>query len=142
MLPLRRSVLLLHLLSSLQPPLEVVDDDLFSADLGPDGRSILLDSGVAKQQDIPAALAGVAVLVEFVGIPVRVKDHVSGCDEVDLSGVTRVGDKESAISLDGWGNFGADGESKGSGEGLSNPEGGVGGGDGLVHLGTGRADDL
>jgi hypothetical protein len=40
------------------------------------------------------------------------------------------------------GNFGADGETKGSGERLSGPGGGIGGGDGLVHLGTGGADDL
>jgi hypothetical protein len=39
--------------------------------------------------------------------------------------------KESSSSFDGWGNFGADGETEGSE-----------GGDGLVHLGTGRAEDL
>jgi hypothetical protein len=58
-----------------------------------------------------------------------------------LPGLRGSGDEESASSLDGWGNFGADGETEGSGERLSGPGGGVGGGDGLVHLGTGGADD-
>ena len=66
---------------------------------------------------------------------------MSGCDEVDLAGVERVGDEESTSSLDGWGNFGADGETEGSGERLSDPGSGVGGGDGLVHLRTGGAGD-
>jgi hypothetical protein len=30
------------------------------------------------------------VLVELVGILIRVEDNVSGCDEVDLAGVERV----------------------------------------------------
>jgi hypothetical protein len=54
---------------------------------------MFLDSGVAKQQDVPAGLAEVAVLVELVGILIRVEDDVSGCDEVDLVGVARVGDE-------------------------------------------------
>ena len=103
---------------------------------------MLLDRGVAKQQDVLAALAGVAALVELVGILVRLEDDVSGCDEVDLAGVARVGDEESSSSLDGWGNFRADGETEGSGGRLLGPGGGVGGGDGFVHLGTGRADDF
>jgi hypothetical protein len=114
---------------------------MLAADLGLGGRDTLLDSGVAKQQGVPAALAGVAVLAELVSILIRVEDNMSGRDEVELAGVERVGDVESTSSLDGWGNFGVDGETKGSGERLSGPGGGVGSGDGLVHLGTGGADD-
>ena len=66
---------------------------------------------------------------------------MSGCDEVDLAGVERAGDEKSTSSLNGWGNFGAYGETEGSGERLSGLGSGVGGGDRLVHLGTSRADD-
>ena len=41
---------------------------MLAAYLGLDGRDMLLDSGIAKQQDIPAALAGVAALVVLVWI--------------------------------------------------------------------------
>jgi len=34
------------------------------------------------------------VLVELVGILVRVEDDVSGCGEVDIAWVERVGDEE------------------------------------------------
>jgi hypothetical protein len=61
---------------------------------------------------------------------------------VTRAGVARVGNEESASSLDVWGSFGANRESKGSGERLSGPGGGVGGGEGLVHLRTGGAEDL
>ena len=76
---------------------------------------MLLGSSVYKQQDIPAALAGVAVLVEHVGFLIRVEDDVSGCDKVDLAGVARVRDAEFARSLDIWGSFCGDGETKDSG---------------------------
>ena len=114
---------------------------MLAFDLGLGGCDMLLNSGVATQQDVPAVLADVAVLVELVGILIRVEDNVSGCDEVDLAGVERAGDEESASSLDGWGNFCADGETEGSGERLSSSGGSVGGGDRLVHLGTGGGDD-
>ena len=100
LIPLTLSVLFIHLSSILQPPLELLDDGLLAADLELDGLDMLLDSGITKQQDIPAALAGVAVvvLVELVGVLIWVEDDVSGCDEV-LAGVARVGDKESTSSL-------------------------------------------
>jgi hypothetical protein len=80
----------------------LLDDDMLATDFGLNGRDMLLDNGVAKQQDVPAALAGVAVLVELIGILIRVEDDVSGCDEVDLAGVARVGDEECAVpSMDG-----------------------------------------
>ena len=60
---------------------------MLAVDLGPNGCNMLFNSGVAKQQDVPAALTGVAVLVELVGVLVRVEDDVSGCDEVDIAWV-------------------------------------------------------
>ncbi|KAG8994968.1 hypothetical protein FRB94_009532 [Tulasnella sp. JGI-2019a] len=56
---------------------------------------MLLESSVARQQDVLTMLAGVAVL-ELVGILISAEDGVSGCDEVDFSGVARVGKEESA----------------------------------------------
>jgi len=43
-IPLRLSVLWFHPISSLQPLLELPDDNLLSANLGPDGCEVLLDS--------------------------------------------------------------------------------------------------
>lgn len=48
LIPLRLSVLLIHLLNILRPVLELLDDDMLAANLGLDGRDMLLDSGVAK----------------------------------------------------------------------------------------------
>jgi len=81
------------------------------------------------------------VWVELVGFLVKVKDDVSGCDGVDIAGFERVGDEESASSLDRWGSFSADGETEGSGERLSGLGGAVVGGAGLVHLRTSGTDD-
>jgi hypothetical protein len=117
MLPLRLSVLLIQLFSVLQPPLQLLDDYMLYADLGLMAVIYFSIAASPNKQDGPAVLGGMAVLVELVGIPIRVKYRVSGCDEVELAGVTRVGDEESASSLDRWGNFGADGETEGSGEG-------------------------
>ena len=143
LIPLHLSALLVQLLSRLQSTLELLDEDMLAADLGLDGRDMFLDSSVAKQQDVLAALADVAALVELVGIFVGVEDHVSGCDEVELAGVAIVGDEESGSSLDGWGNLGADGETEGSGERLEDPDSSTGGKGRLtVHLWTGGADDL
>ena len=93
---------------------------MLAGDLGLSSRNTLLDSCVAKQQDVPAALG---VPVEHVGFLIRVEDDVSRCDEVDLARVER--DEESASSLDGWGNFGADWKTEGRGERLSGPGGSV-----------------
>ncbi len=126
-IPLCLSFLFIHLLR-LQPSLDLPDDDLLAADLGLDRHSILLDGGVAEQQDVPAALAGIAVLVELIGLCIRAEDDVSGSHEVDLAGV------ESSSSPDGWGICGGDGETDGSRERPSDPGGGIGGGDWLVKL--------
>jgi hypothetical protein len=107
-----------------------------------DSMAVMYFSIAAKQQDILAALEGVGVLVELVGVLIRVEDDVSSCDEVDLAGVVRFGEEESASSLDGWGSFSADGETEGSGERLSDLDCGIFGGGRDVHLGTSRADDL
>jgi len=141
LIPLRLSILYILLLSILQPALEIVDGDVLAINLGLDGRDMLLNSGVTKQQDVPAALTGVAVLVELVGFFFRVEEDVSCRDEVDIAGVERVRDEESARSLDGWGIFGADRETEGSGERLSGEGGGIGSGDGPVHLGTSGPND-
>ena len=50
LIPLYLSVLFIHLLSILQPALGQLDGDMLAADLGLDGRDMLLDSSVAKQQ--------------------------------------------------------------------------------------------
>jgi len=106
---------------------------MLAVHLEPNGYYMLFNSGVAKQQDVPA-LTGVAVLVELVGVLVRVEGEVSGCDEVDITGFERVGDEESASSLDRWGSFSTDGETEGSGERFSGLGGDVVGGDGLAHI--------
>lgn len=81
------------------------------------------------------------MLVEYVGILIRMENDMSGCEEVELAGVARVGEEESASSLDGWGDFGADRETEGSGERLSVLGGGVGGEGWLIRLVTGVAED-
>jgi hypothetical protein len=83
MVPLCLSILLMmiHLFGILQPSLKLRNDDMLAVNLRLDGRDMLLDSGVPKQQDVPAALARVVVLVDLVGIIIRVEDDMSGCDE-------------------------------------------------------------
>ena len=74
-----RLTVLIHLLTILQPALQLLNDDMRATNPRLD---MLLGSSVYKQQDIPAALAGVAVLVEHIGFLIRVEDDVSGCDKV------------------------------------------------------------
>ena len=73
------------------------------------------------------------MLIELIGIPIRVKDYMSSCDKANLARVIGVRDEKSTSSLNEWHNFSTDGETEGSG---------IGGGDRLVHLGTSRVDDL
>ena len=61
-------------------------------------------------------------------------------DKEELVGLLSVRDEESPCALNMWGQFCADGETKGCGERLTDPSGGVGGGDRLVHLGTGGTE--
>ena len=132
LIPLRLSVLWFHLLSSLQPLLELLDDNLPVADLGLDGREVLLRSGVAEEQDLLAGLAGVGVLDQLVVVAVSADDDVTGCHEEELAGVARVEDEETPGPVDGWPGLGRDGETDGSGEGLDDADGREGGGDRLV----------
>ena len=81
--PLGLDILLICLLSKL--PLELHDDDVLTANFTLDGLGMLLESSIARHQDILMMLAGVAVL-ELIGILISAEDGVSGCDEVDLLG--------------------------------------------------------
>ena len=113
---------------------------MLATNLGLGSFNMLLDSSVAKQQDIPTGLGRVAVPVEHIGFLIRVEDDVSRCHEVDLARVER--DKESASSLDEWGSLGADWKTEGRRERLSGLGGSVVVVDGLVQLGTSRAENL
>jgi len=60
---------------------------MLATDLRLNGHDILVNSSITKEQHIPVALAGVAVLVELIGILTRVEDDMSSCDKIDLARV-------------------------------------------------------
>jgi hypothetical protein len=81
-IPLRLSPLRFHLIRGLQPLLELLDE----SNLGPDGREVLLGSGLAEEQNLLAALAGVSVLNQLVVFSANTDKDVTGCHEEELAG--------------------------------------------------------
>ena len=86
--------------------------------------------------------AGVDVLIEVIVIQVKGEEDMLGSNKEEFMRLVSVREEESLCAFNIWALLCTDGETEGCGKRLMHPSGGVGGGDGSVHHGTSRAEDL
>ena len=91
-------VLVLHLVSNRQSPLELLNDDILSMDRGLDSLATSLKGSLAHQHDLPTGLApALAELVELVLFLIGVEKDVPCREKVEDAGFGGI-DKEKSTS--------------------------------------------
>ena len=107
-------ILLVNFLSSLQPALQLLENDLLATDLRLDGQYIFLKTGVTEESNALAQLARMVMSVQLVCIHIRVEGDVLGRNKINLARAAGIGHKKSTspLRVDEWGDLTGNGETE------------------------------